>query len=152
LPLNKDPKQTLKDIEELLEQHRAGIRLGDNQQGKFALSEGYERAFLKYLPKVRVMLRCYTYWLDNIEHKNTDRTTKTAVDFYTWAKKRSDLIVEKKYKYIKPDIPFAVAKYAQEIIAGDKPDEDHARAFKRYLRKARNLAHNAAEGIFPGKY
>ncbi len=152
LPLNKDPKQTLKDIEQLLEQHDAGIRLGDGRQGKFALSEGYERAFLKYLPKVRVMLRCYTYWLDNIEHKNTDRTKKTAVDFYTWAKSRSDVIVERKYKYNRPDIPFAVAEYAKDIIAGDKPDEDHARAFKRYLQKARNLARNAAGGVFPGKY
>jgi len=95
LPLNKDPKQTLKDVEQLLKQHDAGIRLGDAKQGKFALSAGYERAFLKYLPKVRVMLRCYTYWLDNGDYHNTERTNRTAVDFYTWAKSRDDLILER---------------------------------------------------------
>jgi hypothetical protein len=64
LPLNKDPSETLKDVAELLSQHKASVKLGEVAQGRFALSAGYEKAFLKYLPKVRVMLRCYTYWLD----------------------------------------------------------------------------------------
>ena len=149
---NKDPKQTLKDIEQLLTQHDAGIRLGDEKQGKFALSSGYERAFLKYLPKARVMLRCYTYWLDNVDYQNTERTSKTAVDFYTWAKSRDDLIQERGYKYNRPDIPFAVGEYARQLLASEKPDEDHIRAFKRYLQKAKKLANNAALGTFPGKY
>ena len=152
LPLNKDPKQTLKDIEQLLIQHDAGIRLGDEKQGKFALSSGYERAFLKYLPKARVMLRCYTYWLDNVDYQNTERTSKTAVDFYTWAKSRDDLIQERGYKYNRPDIPFAVGEYARQLLASEKPDEDHMRGFKRYLQKAKKLANNAASGTFPGKY
>lgn len=152
LPLNKDPKHTLKDIEELLQQHEAGIRLGDANQGKFALSAGYERAFLKYLPKVRVMLRCYTYWLDNLDFKNTERTSKTAIDFYTWAKSRDDLILGRGYKYNRPDIPYAVGEFAKQLIANEKPDEDHKRAFKRYLQKARKIARNAAGGVFPGKY
>ena len=152
LPLNKEPKQTLKDIEQLLEQHEAGTKLGKISQGKFALSDRYEQAFLKYLPNVRVMLRCYSYWLDNVELHNRERTSKTAVDFYTWAKSRDNLIIERKYKYSRPLIPFAVAEYAKQILANEKPDEDQKRAFKRYLQKARNLAKNASIGTFPGKY
>ena len=152
LPLNKNPKQTLRDVQELLEQHKAGTALCKISQGKFALSDGYERAFLKYLPNVRVMLRCYSYWLDNVELHNRERTSQTAADFYTWAKSRNDLIIERRYKYSRPLIPFAVAEYAKQILANEKPDEDHKRAFKRYLQKARNLAKNASMGVFPGKY
>ena len=87
-----------------------------------------------------------------MDFKNTERTGKTAIDFYTWAKSRDDLILDRGYKYNRPDIPFAVGEFAKQLIAGEKPDEDHKRAFKRYLQKARKIAGNAAVGAFPGKY
>jgi hypothetical protein len=60
--------------------------------------------------------------------------------------------VARGYKYNRPDIPFAVAEFAKAVLEGEAPDENHRRAFMRYLQKARNLARNAAVGIFPGKY
>ena len=152
LPLNKDPKETLRDVEQLLEQHKASIKLSDVAQGKFALSAGYEKAFLKYLPKVRVMLRCYTYWLDLKDLKGKRRTSETAVAFYTWAKSRQETITTRRYKHEKPDIPIAVGTFAKAVIAGKNPTMSDRRDFMRYLQKARNLSRNAAQGVFPGKY
>lgn len=152
LPLNKDPNETLKDVAELLSQHKASVKLGEVAQGKFALSAGYEKAFLKYLPKVRVMLRCYTYWLDLGDLDGNGRVNQTAAAFYKWAKGRDQAILSKGYKYNRPDIPFAVGQFAQAVLDGETPDENDRRAFMRYLQKARNLARNAAAGVFPGKY
>lgn len=152
LPLNRDPSETLKDVAELLSQHNASVKLGVVSQGKFALSAGYEKAFLKYLPKVRVMLRCYTYWLDLSDLDGNGRVNQTAATFYKWAKSRDQTIVTRGYKYNRPDIPFAVGQFAQAVLDGESPDENDRRAFMRYLQKARNLARNAAMGVFPGKY
>ena len=80
--------------------------------------------------------------------------------FYQWAKTRDDLIKERKYKYERPLIPFAVAEYARSLIAAEGAtgrkdmmvSSDYERQFKRYLSKARKLAANAAAGRFPDKY
>jgi hypothetical protein len=152
LPLNKDPKETLRDVEQLLEQHKASVKLSDVVQGKFALSAGYEKAFLKYLSKVRIMLRCYTYWLDHQDLEGNSRVNTTVLSFYNWAKTRDGLIVQRGYKYNRPEIPYAVGELARSVLAGETPDQDHRRAFMRYLQKARNLSRNAAQGVFPGRY
>ena len=145
---------------QLLEQHNAGVKLETVRQGKFAFTDGYDKAFLKYLDRVRVMLRLYGYWLDNREYEGKGRLTKTAVTFYQWAKTRDDLIKERKYKYERPLIPFAVGEYARSLIAAEGAtgrkdmmvSSDDERQFKRYLSKARKLAANAAAGRFPDKY
>lgn len=153
LPLSKDPRETLKDVQQLLEQHEAGTKLETVPQGKFALSEGYEKAFLKYVNRANFMLRLYRIWLDNIEYEKKDRVRRTAVEFYEWAKQRDDMIRERKYKLPRPMFPASVRSFAEGILANENmTNSDDQRQFMRYLRKARNLANNAAVGVFPGKY
>ena len=153
LSLSKDIKETLKDIEQLLEQHGAGTKLETVAQGKFKLSEGYEKAFLKYMDRANFMLRLYHIWLDNAELNKRGRVKTTAVQFYQWAKQRDDLIRQRSYKLTRPMFPFSVRTFAEAILAGeDITNSDDQRQFMRYLKKARNLANNAARGEFPGKY
>lgn len=153
LPLGKDPRETLKDVQQLLEQHGAGTKLETVAQGKFKLSEGYEKAFLKYMDRANFMLRLYRIWLDNAEMDKRGRVKQTAVQFYEWAKQRDDMIRAKNYKLSRPMFPFAVKTYAEAILAGeDITDSNDQRQFMRYLKKARSLANNAAMGEFPGKY
>lgn len=153
MSLSKDIKETLRDVQQLLEQHDAGTKLGTVAQGKFKLSEGYEKAFLKYMDRANFMLRLYRIWLDNEELDKRGRVKATAVQFYEWAKVRDDMIRAKNYKLTRPMFPFAVRTYAEAILAGeDVTNSDDQRQFMRYLKKARNLANNAAIGEFPGKY
>lgn len=153
LPLSKDPRETLADVEQLLEQHKAGVRLDKVVQGRFALSEGYEKAFLKYLEHANFMLRLYRLWLKYQDLDPTQRVRLTALDFYDWAKARDDQIRERGYKYTRPMFPFSVRAYAEAIRAGEAmTGSDERRQFMRYLKKARSLAGNAASGVFPGKY
>jgi hypothetical protein len=99
------------------------------------------------------MLRLYRIWLDNADMDKRGRVKKTAVDFYAWAKQRDDMIRSKNYKFTRPMFPFAVRTFAEAILAGeDTTNSDDQRQFMRYLKKARNLANNAAKGEFPGKY
>ena len=166
MSLSRDVKETLNDVRQLLEQHNAGVKLDTVKQGKFAFTDGYDKAFLKYLDRVRVMLRLYGYWLHNHKYEGKGRHAKTAIDLYQCAKTRDDLIKERKYKYERPVIPFAVGQYARSLIAtkgatGRKVQhlefeeiisDNNERQFKRYLSKARKLAANAAAGRFPDKY
>lgn len=153
LPLGKDIRDTLKDVQQLLEQHNAGTKLETVAQGKFRLSDGYEKAFLKYVSQANFMLRLYRIWLDNVGLNKKGRVKATAVQFYEWAKKRDDMIREKNYKLTRPMFPFAVRTFALAIIAGeDITNSDEQRQFMRYLKKARNLANNAARGEFPSRY
>lgn len=153
LPLGKDPKETLKDVQQLLEQHEAGTKLDTVTQGNFRLSDGYEKGFLKYTDRVNFMLRLYRIWLDNAEHDKKDRIGRTAVEFNEWAQKRTDLIERNNYRYKTPVFPDAVKYYAEEFLTGrNTMESDERRQFMRYLKKARNLAHNAARGEFLGKY
>lgn len=153
LPLGKDPKETLKDVQQLLEQHHAGTHLSAGVSGKFALSEGYERAFLKYLGNANLMLRLYRIWLENAEYDRKAQIKKTAYDFYEWAKARDTMIVERKYKYTRPMFPFALREYVDALEDGSNmANSGEQRQFKRYLNKARKLAQNAGSGVFPGRY
>lgn len=152
LPLAKDPKETLKDVAELLEQHHADRRLNRVPQGKFALTDGYERGFLKYLPQAQLMLHLYCIWLSHQDLDGKGRVGQTAVDFITWARARDDLIKTRGYEYRRPLIPFAVRQFADDIMAGYNLNTNDRRAFMRYLQKAKRLAANAAMGSFPGKW
>lgn len=153
MSLSKDIKETLKDVQQLLEQHGAGTKLETVAQGKFKLSDGYEKAFLKYMDSANFMLRLYRIWLDNEEMDKRGRVKQTAVQFYSWAKQRDDMIRAKNYKLTRPIFPFAVKTYAEAILAGDDiTGSNEQRQFMRYLKKSRNLANNAARGEFPGRY
>ena len=154
LPLSKDPKETIKDVSELLEQHGATVRLKDTPTGKFALTEGYEKGFIKYLPQARVMLRLYRIWLSHSDLQQKGRLGQTAIDFIDWSRARDQMIKEKDYKYERPLIPYSIGVFSdhyrrEQKISGNSPN---TKAFQRFLRKARNLGANAASGSFPGKW
>ena len=154
LPLSKDPKETIKDVMELLEQHGVSARLKDTSSGKFALTEGYEKGFIKYLQQARVMLRLYRIWLSHAELQNKGRLGHTAVDFTDWSRKREQLIEKRKYKYEKPYKSAAIGKFADDFQKRQKmpSSNSNVKVFQRFLKKARTLAANAASGNFPGKW
>lgn len=152
IPLSKNPKEVLLDVAKLLEMHGATNLLGEMPQGMYALTNGYEKGFLKYLPQVRLMLRLYRIWLSNKDIDRKGRVAQTAVDFVNWAKPRDEMIRTRKYNLGRPLIPFSVSEFAADVIKGEYPDDNHRRAFLRYLKKARSLANNAAAGSFPGRW
>lgn len=153
LPLNKDPSETLKELQKLLLEHKAGVRFDQVVQGRFGLSEGYEKGFLQYLDRANFMLRLYGLWLKNVDLDKKGRIGRTAVEFCDWAKGRDDLIRERGYKYSRPIFPSAVRAFAEGVKAGhDIAGSNNRRAFMRYLAKAKALAANAGAGTFPGKW
>jgi hypothetical protein len=154
LPLSKDPTETVKDVIQLLEQHGASARLKDTPSGKFALTEGYEKGFIKYLPNARVMLRLYRIWLSHLDLQHKKRLGQTAMDFIDWSRKRKVMIIENNYKYELPYIPSSIDVFADTFREENKVPANCAnvKAFQRFLKKARNLATNAASGSFPGKW
>lgn len=153
VPISKDRREVLKDIEQLLDQYAVGVKLQDAPRGKFALTEGFEKAFLKYLNRYNMYLRFYKYWLQHPELDSRARLENTACLHYDWAKSRDDMIRSKGYKYPRPFLPFAIQEYAEAIRDGQRGSAvDHRRQCVRYLDKARNLARNAGMGVFPGKF
>lgn len=153
LPLGKEISETLRDVKELLEGYNAGKVLASAPQVRFSLSDGYEKAFLKYTDRANLMLRLYRTWLDNAAFDKQGRINKTAVEFYTWAKDRDEMIRENNYKLARPMFPFSIRTFAEALIAGeDTAGSNERRQFMRYLQKARSLARNAARGEFPGRY
>jgi hypothetical protein len=154
LPLKRDPRETIADVETLLEYHRASSCLTNPPRGKFALTKGYERGFAKLLLQMRALLRIYQIWLSHDRLQGRNRLAQTAVDFVQWTQSRRDLITKKKYKYEKPYLPSDVAEFAKMVMDGEKPASytEERDGFKRQLRKAKNLARNAASGDFPGKW
>lgn len=151
IPLNKEPSETLKEIQKLLKQHNAGVRFDQMEQGRFGLSAGYEKGFLKYLDRANFMLRLYGLWLKNVDLDKKGRIARTAVEFHDWAKSRDDFIRHRGYKYSRPLFPFAVRAFAEGIKGGENMiGSDERRAFMRYLAKAKMLATNAGAGTFPG--
>ena len=98
------------------------------------------------------MLRLYRIWLSHQDLEGKGRIGKTAVEFITWARTRDGMIKSKGYKYERPLIPYSIGQFADDVIAGQSPDDNHRRAFLRYLKKAQSLAANAAAGTFPGKW
>lgn len=153
LPLNKPPSDTLQDVAELLKQNNAGVKFGQVRQGRYSMTDGYEKAFLKYLDRANMMLRLYGLWLNNSDLSKSQRVTRTALQFYDWAEARKTNIRERRYQYTEPTLPFALKSFALELKAGENMSgSDERRAFMRYIKKAKALAQNASSGKFPGKW
>jgi hypothetical protein len=171
LPLGKDIRDTLSDVEALLEEHSAGVRFDRVPRGRFALSEGAEKGFLKQMGKARVMLRLYGYWLAHGDKSKSRRVQEAAKDFYDWAKSWDDKITEKRWRRTRIDPPLCFEYWVQNHLRGvpievptnatpERKDKIHKRAdpenarrqVTRYIAKARKMAGNVGRGEFPGKY
>jgi hypothetical protein len=170
IPLYQDPKRSLVQVSELLTRYGASERLRDMADGQFRLEvdEGAGKLvhpstrFLRNLPKVRLLLHIYRFWLDHAEADDRKRLEKTAVSYFRWADAWNKKVREKKWDRSLIEIPYAVTVYVKYLEErgsrkGTRLYEtddvaDHRRQIARYIRKARKLASNVAEGRFPGRY
>ena len=175
VPLYQSKARTLKQLSELLNAHGAGERLADMKQGEFRLSSGFtddnrpihpSTRFLRNLPKVRLMMHLYRFWLEGGELSERDRLEHAAKSYFNWTSTWNSKI-RAKGKTAKReirDLPIAVTEYVEFlkkrgprrwIARGEINDSDvsnHRRQIARYIRKARRIAENVARGEFPGVY
>ena len=169
LPLGKPIKETLADVEALLQEHSAGANLSTIPKGRFSLSAGVEQGFLKHMNKARSMLRLYGYWLAH--QGKDDKTRLAAIDYHDWAVGRLANIEKWGWEdeKRKPHLPRSIENFVGYIRDPGNPKwlEMHTHKGKdtfpnypeyarlsvaRYIRKARKLASNVGRGEFPGKY
>ena len=170
IPLYQDPKRSLAQVADILERYGASDRLKDMAEGQFRLQvdDGQDKLihpstrFLRNLSKVRLLLHIYRFWLSHAEADDRLRLEKAAISYFRWADGWNRQVREKKWKRPLIEIPFALTTYVQHLekrgtrkrISLYEADDvsDHRRQIARYIRKARKLASNVAEGRFPGRY
>jgi hypothetical protein len=165
IPLGKPLKQTIEDIQSLLEENGASTRLDSAPKGRFFLQpDNVDKGFLKHLRNARMNLRLYEYWLSHKDEDRDNRVQLAAMDWFKWASDRNDQIRSKGWKYELVFIPIPFHTWCGYLSAkadqrgvynidwdGGDPEEAR-RQVNRYIRKARNLAKNVGKGIFPGSY
>ena len=175
LPLGKDAKEIRDEVMALLEEHGATDKVSKTRQGKFSLTQGFDKGFLKKTSQARMMLRLYRYWLGtDTQMKDSERLSTAVLQYLDWATKRTEEVKgHKNYRDVQPYIPDSFLVYADYLrqetegktAKGRKKisqihisqgrgqsAEDARRAAKRFLRKAREIAATVAAGEFPGKY
>lgn len=162
IPLGRDPKLTLRDIQELLEEHNAGIKFGQIPKGKFSLSDGVEHGFLhsNRLASVRLMRRLYEAWLEHRDAGQRQRVQASAMDVYDWGKAWNDKIRDNRWKRERTYLPFCFDTWVSYLRrdnkiknAWDGEDPENARRqVQRYISRARKIAQNVGRGDFPGSY
>ncbi len=173
IPLYQDKSRTLKELAELLEEHGAGERLADMKQGQFYLSVGLSETgrpihpstrFLRNLPKVRLLLNLYGYWLEHEGLNERQRLEQTATSYFNWADAWNTKIRQRNWKRRPIEIPTAISEYVaylkqkggrKRVRLSELNESDvsnHRRQIARYIRKARRIAENVAQGTFPGVY
>jgi hypothetical protein len=168
IPLYQDPKRSLVQISELLKSNGASEKLKNMADGQFRLQVGTEghpsTRFLRNLPKVRLLLNIYRYWLSHEGLNEKERLEQTALSYYEWANGWNTKVREKNWKRSLIEVPNAISVYVGYLKSrGDKKKirlygsehgdvSDHRRQIARYIRKARQIAANAADGQFPGSY
>jgi hypothetical protein len=174
LPLNRDPKQTLADVQALLEDYQAKQSKSDKRlKGKFALTEGSVQGFEKRMNAARCMLRLYGYWLDHSALSKKHQVEEATLAYWKWSGDWANQIRTNKWNRPLPYFQQAFKTYGEYILvarAGDKPlggqiaygdfnklgegtdAENSRRMVVRYIRKARKLAGNVGRGEFPGSY
>jgi hypothetical protein len=168
IPIGKSIRDSLKDVKDLLEEYGATDKIGASPKGKYSLVDGYEKGFMKKLRKANMMVRLYGYWLDSADEDELNRYNVTASAYYDWAKERDSNIMEKGWKYSRPEFPFCFHYYVENYLRGGSfglsegmsqkqllehskaSDKDNSlRQIKRLISNARKLTANAAVGQFP---
>ena len=170
VPLGGDPKKSLEDIRQLLEEHEAGVRFDTQPVGRFSLSKNADKGFLNQntLMSTRVMYRMYAAWLKHSKKDRIRRTQAAASEVYDWATEWNNKIREKGWKRQPTYRPYCfeiwvngwlrlgkTTKERQRNYDADKSggDPDTARIqVQRYISRSRKLAANVARGEFPGRY
>lgn len=171
IPLYQDPKLSTLQVSELLKNYGASKKLKDMADGQFHLQIAHgdklthpSTRFLRNLPKVRLLLNIYRYWVDHRNFNDRERLERTVLSYYKWATNWNAKIKEKKWNRPRIEVPYAMSEYVNyleerasrkrvklyETKTGDV--SDHRRQIARYIRKARKIAANVSEGVFPGLY
>jgi hypothetical protein len=161
LPLGRDPKETLRDVRDLLEEHGASGLVGSSNRGRFRLSDGVEHGFLhaNRLASVRLMLRLYRAWIDHRENGTRERVQAAAMDVYDWGRAWNEKVRANRWKRDLTYLPICFTTWVgylrrenrREVWEGDDP-ESARRQVQRYISRARAIAANVARGEFPGVY
>ena len=172
VPLNQDQATTISQIRKLLIERGAGQKLKSIRQGQFELSVGIVNGkkvdpstrFLRNLPKVRLLMHLYRFWLQFPDHGERQRLEETAKAYFEWAGDWNRKITERRWNRPKIDVPTALSEYVKflerrggrrRVSLMDENETDipnHRRQIARYIRKARRIAANVAAGEFPGSY
>jgi hypothetical protein len=173
IPLYQDRARTLRQLSELLESHGAGVRLADMTQGQFHLSVGVSEdghpihpstRFLRNLPKVRLLMHLYRFWLEGQGLDERTRLEQTAIKYFSWADSWNRKVRERNWKRPLIEIPPAISEYVtflqkrgerKRVRLSELNETDvanHRRQVARYIRKARHIAANVGNGEFPGVY
>ena len=173
IPLHQEQRRTIGQIRNLLNEHHAGLKLKTMPKGAFFLSVGKGKdgriihpstRFLRNLPKVRLLMHVYRFWLQHPDLNERRRLEETAKAYFAWANAWNRKIVERGWKRQKIEIPFSLAEYAkflakrgnrQRVTLFDLNETDipnHRRQIARYIRKARQIAANVGRGQFTGSY
>lgn len=168
IPLYQDPKRSLNQISELLKANGASERLKDMADGQFRLQVGNDghpsTRFLRNLPKVRLLLNIYRFWLSYPDLPDKERLEQTAISYFEWADGWNRQVREKKWKRSLIDVPNSLSTYVKYLnmrgirkkvpLHGSEIGDvsDHRRQVARYIRKAKQIATNVARGEFPGVY
>lgn len=170
VPLYQGSKRTLSQIKEILELHGASDRLKNMADGQYRLQVGNGKdksvhpstRFLKNLSKVRLLLNIYRFWLSHSEAEDRRRLELTTLSYFQWADAWNRKVNEKKWNRPVIDIPTAIRAYSEYLHKRDQSgrrrlstvddNSDNRRQIARYIRKARQIALNVAQGRFPGEY
>lgn len=173
IPLHQDRKVTLRQIEQLLDEHEAGAKLATMPSGQFHLTigkvdDGHEihpsTRFLRNLDKVRLLLHIYRFWVSFPELDEKRRLEETAKAYFAWASEWNDKVRTKRWNRPLIELPTAISQYVAflafrgnrrrialyEYNVSNVPNA--RRQIARYIRKARRIAANVARGEFPGDY
>lgn len=170
IPLYQDPKRSLAQVKQLLAERGASDRLKDMAEGQYHLQIGSgenssvhpSTRFLKNLPKVRLLLNIYRFWLSHSQLNERRRLEATATDYFKWADAWNRRVRAGKWNRPTIQIPGAIRSYVEYLnkreaagrqrLAAVDDSSDNRRQIARYIRKARHIASNVAQGRFPGDY
>jgi hypothetical protein len=173
IPLHQDKGRSVSQIKQLLDEHDAGVQLKKMPTGQFFLNVGIgadgaiihpSTRFLKNLPKVRLFMHLYRFWLKHPDLRDDKRLEAMSKDYFTWADAWNRKIRERKWKRAPTEIPSALSDYVRYLekrgsrqrLSLSKYNEsdtpNNRRQVARYLRKARKIGANVAQGTFPGLY
>jgi hypothetical protein len=143
IPLYQNPKRSVAQVAELLNQHGASDRLKDMAEGQFHLQVGKGKGglihpstrFLRNLPKVRLLLHLYRFWLSHPHENDRRRLELVTLDYFNWADAWNAKVRQRKWKRPLIEIPSAIRIYTEYLQKREKSGG------KRLERLSINLAH-----------
>ena len=173
IPLHQDKGRSVSQIKQLLDDNGAGTQLKKMPKGQFFLNVGSHAdgrpihpstRFLKTLPKVRLFMDLYQFWLNHPGLARDKRLEAMSKDYVTWTEPRNPNPRAPRMVKGRRELPAALVDYVRYLekrgdrhrLPLDKYNEsdtpNNRRQVARYLRKARKIAANVAQGTFPGRY